>query len=285
MRDSSRLILSFALSKWPNEHRAKLLQYLPDAERREMENLPAVKTPLIYERFSFDWLLDYVHYSWFLPTLKAYSKKEASYFVAALGTEKMLSFSKAGLPPTKTALSKAGEDYLRRHLLESLTGSKSHLLPREYLPESELNILANFSKNELILLIDYLSLYDLAAEIRQIVETKILKKIYSFLTEDQKKFIKSIMMNKEAISFARIGLDRFDGNEENFRNLLHRRGLIRLGIALSTQHPDLIWYITHVLDIGRGSALAKGSKKGVSAQAQAAIAHNIMELLPLIHKT
>jgi len=283
MKASSLIILNAALKGISNEHKARLLNFLPSPDRRGIESLPPAKEPLHYESFAFAWLLDFVHYSWFLPTLKTYSKKEANLFLAALG-EKGKSIQKS--PSTaKEELSRVGREFLQSHLLQSLVGEKNTLLPLKYLPESELNILLTFSKKNLVLLTDYLSLYDLAAEVRQIVETKILKKIYSFLTEDQKRFLKSVMMQKEQTAFARMGLDRWDGDAEAFKALLHRRGLSRLGAALSGQHPDLIWYICHILDIGRGSALEKAAKKSLSHQAKALIVENIMELVPLIHQT
>ena len=125
------------------------------------------------------------------------------------------------------------------------------------LPSAPLNSLLYLSKKELIALIDDLAMYDLAAELRQIVETKILKKIYSLLSEEQKKLLKMAVAQRETISFPRLGLDRWDRTEESLRYLLHRRGLVRLGAALSGQDPDLIWYLCHRLDIGRGSALFK----------------------------
>jgi hypothetical protein len=86
-----------------------------------------------------------------------------------------------------------------------------------------------------------------------------LKKIYSFLTEEEKKFLKNTTAHKEPYAMSRIGLEKWDGTEVSFRHLLHRRGLIRLGAALSGQDPDLIWYICHQLDIGRGMTLYKAS--------------------------
>ena len=156
---------------------------------------------------------------------------------------------------------KIGKAYLRQILLNSLLGAKNTLIPESCLPATPLKALSALSKTELIRLIDLLSLHDLAAELRQIVETKILKKIYSLLSEEERKFLKGAMAHKDHFVLMKMGLDRWDGSEETFRTLLHRRGLARLGAALSGQDPNLIWHICHRLDIGRGNALFKYCKK------------------------
>ena len=38
---------------------------------------------------------------------------------------------------------------------------------------------------------------------------------------------------------------------------LHRRGMARLGRALSGQEPQFVWRVIHTLDIGRGSRVSK----------------------------
>ncbi len=282
MKSSSFLILNAFLNKLSSEDKAHLINFLPEKDQKRLQDLVQVPS-LLFKWFSFEWLLSYVHYSWLLPTLKLYSK-DASLFLSSLENEEATHLEKKmNAPPSSYTLSPIGKLFFKRVLLQSLVGGKNHLLPIEALPESELNILCKFSKKELVELIDYLSLYDLAIEIRQIVETKILKKIYSFLSEGQKKFIKTIMTQKELLPLHRLGLDRWDGNEETLHHLLHRRGLARLGIALSSEHPDLTWYVCHILDIGRGNALSKAYQNDVSSNIISQIRQSIMELVPLIY--
>jgi hypothetical protein len=160
-----------------------------------------------------------------------------------------------------------------------LLGQHDRLVPIDYLPQTSLSFLLRLPKRELIALIDSLSIYDLAAEMRQIVETKILKKIYSFLSEEEKRLLKVAASHQEHFVLARMGLERWDGSEESFRHLLHRRGLARLGAALSGQDPDFIWTICHQLDIGRGTALFKLCAKEAIPNVTEAITKQIQELV------
>lgn len=283
MNPSSLILLHAFLSKWDPLQRAKLVECLPEEDKHTLEQLSHTPPPpLNYERFRFDWLLDFVHYSWLLPVLKSYAEESAYFLQGMKGDTKKRLEAKLKISSSSLRLSQVAERFFHQTLVQSLVGEQSTLLPPECLPESELNILCEFSKKELVDLIDYLSLYDLAAEVRQIVETKILKKIYSLLSEDQKNFMKTVMRQKE-VPLPRLGLDRWDGTEEAFHQLLHRRGLTRMAIALSNQHPDLVWYVSHLLDKGRGSALSKTCRKEASHQLALHVTQNIMELVPLVH--
>ncbi len=75
-----------------------------------------------------------------------------------------------------------------------------------------------------------------------------------------------------------MGLDKWEGSREAFRHLLHRRGLARLGAALSGQDPDLVWYVCHQLDIGRGNTLFKLCLKESLPGISELIARQIEEL-------
>ncbi len=238
--------------------RGALERFLPEEERRELGNLPFIDEEIELDPFFNGDLLDKVHWSWMLPTIKLYPESEQKLFIAALNPYAEKNLAKIlTLPMQETEITEIGRAFLRKVLLDSLVGPKNELLPTRYLPKSKLNHLLNLTKKELTHMINRLSLYDLSIELKQIVETKILKKIYSLLTDEERQQLKTLGSYKEPFSFGRLGLDRWDGSEEMLRTLLHKRGLVRFGAGLSGQHPDLIWTICHQLDIGRGSQLHK----------------------------
>ncbi len=77
------------------------------------------------------------------------------------------------------------------------------------------------------------------------------------------------------------GSNWINGTEEKNRSACSciNGALPGLAPALSTQHPDFIWYICHQLDIGRGKALAKLSESDGAKPASVPIIHQIEELL------
>jgi hypothetical protein len=280
MRSAVEMILNAFLSRQPAEKQERLVHFLPDSEQGRLKMLPSFAAAVRVEGFENGTLLERVHWSWFLPTLKSYSPQEQILFLSSLDetSAKMLA-EEIPCKASKTELTNAGRAYLRKLLLDSVIGAHNRLLPIEYLPPSSLNQLLKLSRNQLIDLIDLLSMHDLALEVRQIVETKILKKIYSLLSEAQQKFLKIVRAKHEVMAPAKLGLDRWDGKEESLRQMLHRRGLARLGLALSRQDGSLGWYICHRLDIGRGSVLFKYSEKEGSVALVAAAVRQVEELL------
>lgn len=258
MISRSGLVLKAFLSQLPAEMQQSLLNFLPEREKEEIGTMALLPKEISIDRFTYEDILEKVHWSWFLPTLRLYPESEQKLFLSALNPNAEKNLAKAlTLSIGKEGASELGRAFLRKILLDSLMGPIDQMLPIDYFPPSKLNPLLNLPKKELTQLIDRLSLYDLVNELRQIVETKILKKIYSLLTEEEKMFLKTIGSHKDPFVLGRLGIEKWDGSEESLRTLMHKRGLVRFGAGLSGQDPDFIWMICHQLDIGRGSALHK----------------------------
>jgi len=66
---------------------------------------------------------------------------------------------------------------------------------------------------------------------------------------------------------------------------LHRRGIMRLGYALSGQHPDFIWHLSHRLDIGRGRLLKKNNFKNEIAGVTMPLQQQVANIINFINKT
>lgn len=277
MRNRREIVLKAFLHKCAPEKRDLLLSFLPDSEKNALEELPDIPLPK-KESFELDRPLDSIHWSWLIPVLKTYPVKEQKFFLCALHPSAQKNLAKTlHLTLTTEKISAIGTIFLRSTLIQNLC--KKDLLPIHLLPPSPLNLLLQIEKKKLIQLIDLLSLFDLSAEIRQIVETKILKKIYSFLSEEEKHFLKMIAGQREPYPAARIRLGKWDGTRASFRLMLHRIGLARLGAALSGQDSDLIWYVCHRLDSGRGKALKKLCKKEAMPHVAEWLAEQMKEFL------
>jgi hypothetical protein len=277
------MVLKAYLNRCSPDVRDSLLRFLPESERLYLAELPNSQEESLSEENIALSSVEKIHWSWFLPTLKAFSANEQRLFLSSLdphAAEQMkTSLSLTGQPEEVT---ETGRAFLRQQLLQSLLSPEERILPVEYLPASPMNRLLSLSKKELIRLIDSLALYDLAYEMRQIVETKILKKLYSLLSEEQKNILKQITIYKEVDALPKLGIKGWEGTEESLRTLLHRRGLTRLGIALSGQDPDLIWMICHQLDSGRGGTLFKLLQKEKKSPAADTAQRQIEELLSLL---
>ena len=278
MVQSSEWVLKALIYRCPQEKRSELESFLPPAEKERLDAMAPLDGVIDIKETP---LLDRIHWSWFLPVLKAHAIKEQKLFLSSLpasfqeplsGALKMRNFQKG-------ALSAIGERFLQHILRMNITGEEGQLLPLSFLPPSPFFPLLQWDKNAIIRFIDLLSLYDLASELKRIVETRILKKIYSFLSEEEQSFLKIAMAQKQSSPTAWLKLETWDGSEKSLRLLLHKRGLVRFGVALSTQHPDLTWYLCHSLDIGRGSTIEQSSKTEAAQSVQKATFRQAEELL------
>lgn len=278
MRNPIELVLKTFLARAKPGKKGPLTRFLPKEAQHRIENLPDLNHSPSLEGHAR--IVDQVHWSWFLPTLKAYLPTEQKLFLSAVSERAARNLSHALENKGDTEVTEIGKAFLRNLLLNSLIGPHSRLLPIDHLPPSRLRPLLDLSKKELTQIVDKLSLHDLEGEFKQIVDTKLLKKLYGFLTESEKKRLTQIAARPDSFSLGRMGLERWDGTEEGFRILLHRKGLARLAAGLSGQDPDLIWYVCHQLDIGRGNLLFKLCHKELSPHIAEAIVKQIEEILP-----
>ncbi len=195
--------------------------------------------------------LSRIHYSWIEPLLNKFPKPLHPTVRAALTAEQIMGL-KISAPISISHLAKT---FILNQLYQHLQISEH--FPIEYLPETELSPLSKWTKAKLMNLIDFLGLYDLASEVRHIVNRNYLKNIYTCLTPKQFYYLKVCLHQKEQLVSPKLGIDPTKQDCPKLKQIIHRRGLLRLGKALCGQHPDLVWHIAHTLDIGRGNILLK----------------------------
>lgn len=268
------LLKSFILNS-SNEKQDLLLAFLPEYAQEKLRNAPDITFKLDSTKTS---LFDCIHWSWFIPFLEALDSTDRKTFLLAFSPSIQKSVAKHfSIQHNPTHTTAFTNQYLRKVLVDSVT--KTPPLGMHLLPESGLNLLLKIEKKKFTELIDILSLFDLSAEIRHVVETKTLKKIYSFLKEEEVQFLQQIAGQKEPYAAAQIQLDKWDGTEISLRKTMHKIGLTRLGSALSGQDDNLIWYVIHRLDSGRGQTLEKLCKQETSSQVASWLTDQLKELL------
>ena len=202
-------------------------------------------------------VLPTIHYSWLYEQAKNQEPSFYTGIASCLSEEqkkglcKMLKIE----PPTRSLTPFLQKFYLQ-HLYKTFP-LLSDSLPVEYLPDSPLNALTRLKKKQLVELIDSLSMFDLAHEMRTIVGTKHLKNLYTCLSANQQQFLRQCLHLKDRLTPPKLGLQTWNGEANELLGKLHRRGLTRLALALSGQHEDLIWAIVHKLDTGRGTLMKK----------------------------
>lgn len=280
MIQSTEWVLNAILHRYPPLKRETLSRFLSPGQKERFAKLP---TPQIEPQSEEPALLDYLHWSWLLPFFKSKTGKEQKLFMGVLPADTQEKVAAAlsikVSAKEKESLKNIGKEFLLQQLHDFFTGEENKKLPLYLLPPSPLNVLLRFEKQELIRLIDFIALYDLAAEIKKIVDTKILKKIHTCLAKEEKACLAQAAFAKNLPPSSGFPLKTGEGTEKELRLWLHKRGLARLGLAISGQHPDFTWYLSHRLDSGRGSTLAKHAESPIAGAIAALAITQINEIL------
>lgn len=259
MTSASLFVLKSWICRNSDAKKTALLGMLCPSLQNKLE---ALEESAVEKRFELS--LDKIHWSWFVPTLQSYSQTEQALFLGALDPTITKKLSSQLQIERKEDLSSFAALFFQNTLFSHVVGLKKELIPPSSLPYSPLNPLLDLSKPALIERINRLSLFGLGQSLKQIVDPKSLKTLESTLNEEEKELIQKTLVEK--YPFPKLEWEKWDGSKEAFRVLLHKRGLTLFGIALSKEHPDLIWYLCHLLDIGRGSFLFKQVEQEVSKE-------------------
>lgn len=258
-----------------------LLRPLPEDDVRNILNTE-ISTKEIHPALAEpEEALSKIHYSWLSTPLLRFPQDVRPYILASLEKtqrEKLISLMNLDYQiPAVSAFS-------RRYFLDLLY-SQCHIeeiLPVPYLPQHSLVPLASYSKEELVKVIDLLGTYDIAAEIRQMINKKKINLIYRALPIHAQQFLKVAFHQQDKLTPYPLGTDLWNGDKKRLLNRLQKAGMRRLSFACTDIDPHILWHIVHILDQGRGKIverdIPKEPKKGITSAVLVQVV-NIMKFL------
>lgn len=248
-------LLRILLNAYYGNNFAAACRFLPEGEAEKVKSLDIQSVDFSYAfRQPEEWL-EKIHYSWLAPILAKYNPQTRSLVVASLPHyqgECIRHYMSLDYDPPPSNIART---YMLNELCSQL-GIKE-AVPEQQLPDSTFRKLVDWNKEQICHLIDLLSMYDLAEKLRHIVDRRRLRDIYSCLNKEHLDYLRICMHKKEKITSPRINLDQWKGEKKELEHLLHRRGLLRFGKALSTEPPEVMWHILHCLDTGRSAIIQK----------------------------
>jgi hypothetical protein len=226
------------------------------ADRKRVEILFEAITSRSLEMKSFaqmpEDILKKTHYSWLAEIIKGMPEELRPLFLSVLAEKQAMGICKIlKQEPKRVALTSLARPFFLASFYKKL--APSQILPASLLPKSDFSELAEWGKAEILELIDLLGLHDLSTELRKIVDNRIIKEIYNVLSLKKQNYLKKCLMNKEKLLAPKLDLNLYRGDPKKLMMTLHRRGLIRLGKALSKESPYLLWHLSRALDTGRGA--------------------------------
>jgi len=257
MQTKSCLMLRLLIEQFDQGSQDALIQSLPPDTQEQIRSIDtqgrAAKDAIISPLDC----LSTMHYSWLEQCLKTYPSTLKAVMVSAL--------PKQAIPPLKALLSINGSlpaisnqrirAFLLRQLYQKLGGSKPP--PLSLIPSSKMNVLLKLEKHRFVELIDLLGIYDLAEKMRHIVDKEKLQAIRNSLSPKRREFLSYCLQQIEKVQVSELDITQWKGDTKQLMNMLHRRGLLRLGKALSGESPALLALLCLKLDTGRGTILKK----------------------------
>lgn len=258
--------------------------FLPPAEKESFLASKPLSTELCLGFDRTQYLLYSMHYSWIALYLRTLPKQEIALFLALFSQEKNKSLRDylLFLEP-QMALTPLAQSFLLQKLSRNIF-IKEDLLPIDALPPSPLNLLLQFSAENIHTLCEFLGLRDLAIELSQIIDTIRLKQIYAALSKEKWTYLNVLLQKQEPVSFKKMEIHKGPLEAETLLLLLYKRGMNRLAKALYTADKSLVWYVSHQMSGEQASLFFPLHKKLESPKAHSVLIDQVLEVSSFIKK-
>jgi hypothetical protein len=227
--------------------------------------------------------LMHVHFSWFLPYLEPLTKESIQPFLSVLTPTQahgLSTYLEIPIKPVKLP-------YFSRLFLQSLLRKSidaDNACPFFLLAPNSLSGLLDISWKHLIYLVDFLGIYDLTYEMKQIIDKKKIQEITSALTKDQRKFLEFVSKTPIKWYPPKLGLVSWNGDRSLLRTQLHQRGLKRLAYGVKHLDADTKWHLIHRFDVGRAKVLKEAFKETLDEKTQQIFVGQVEKVLEIVSK-
>ncbi|MFZ0565950.1 MAG: hypothetical protein WAM28_07185 [Chlamydiales bacterium] len=258
MRGEGKTLLKALLTR--SQREPQLIGFLPDKLAKEIKSASHPQKLDFAALLSLSEWLKPIHYSWFIPFLQNLPEKTLAVFLSVFnpvqvkGISEMLKKEMIPLP-----LSPFSTPFLIKYLKTELEEGK--IIGSRQLLFSDMMPLLQLKREELLNLIDLLGIYDLAADLRQVVDKELLGKIHTALSHDQLQFLHYCSKQPSKWVSPKLGLSGWDGTKKTLNSILHQRGLTWLARAIIEESASFHWHLLHHLDTGRANVVQKVFKQ------------------------
>ncbi|MDF2550380.1 MAG: hypothetical protein K0S07_1447 [Chlamydiales bacterium] len=252
------LLLKTLISQAHPGREGASLELLPPEESEAVQQAPLREASLSDFAQPLESFLNPFHPSWLFYYLEKMTEEAKGFVLQSLPFSLQEKMELSGdIIASGRCLAPLIKDYFLTQFKEKIEQELASALPLIFLEKNPFSLLLNFSEQELLVLVDLLGMHDLSLEIRHIVETKRLQKIYATLNPLQLKYLRTCLHFSDSSLSAKLNLAAWDERADPLRKALHYRGLLRLACALSGLSEDFMWHLCHRFDKKRGDFLLK----------------------------
>ena len=249
-------LLRAFLRQLPQEKAQALIAFLPEHDREVMLAGPAYNCHPLKSAMDMETLFGDIHPAWWIEKFSSLSSKDRMLTIAALPDgQRQVVAAHFGDTGTLPQLKGTTRRFLYAHLYYLLTEGNFSILPPSCSEEHPLEKLLSLSHEKLNTFIDRLGLYDLSSELKKVIRSAHIQEIEAMFSSNDLKFLASIRNQRDELKFGEIGINRWDGNQDELRTILHKRGINRLAKAFYSADEMLMWHLKHRLSPEDGALL------------------------------
>ncbi len=249
--ESSALFIKLLLNKYCGNSASQVMTLAPEEMQKEIGTSSSSSVKPESLLFPSE-IFFHMHYSWLEAVVESLPAPIRPCFIAALPPEVA---KRLYAVYQLSELQRAYSPQVQNFLLHILSTHFDKSTPRSLLEPSSLDALLDCSKAELVLMVDLLAMYDLAEEIRYIVDKRILQGVLMQLSPQQQRYLKVVLHKQTSRIGAPLLAHKLYQDKQRFVKELHKRGLEHFARALSNESVDFIWHVAHILDRGRGKII------------------------------
>lgn len=227
------------------------LSCLSDEEREALNKIEVASKDPTIALFRPLKELEKIHYSWIKEEFEKIPSDMQPFVFSSLPPSLQKKLPSQLVYP----LSSPFIEYFLHYFYRAMGGKER--LPLELLKPTPLVFLPKAEKRELVRIIDLLSVHDLIGEFQQIIDKQQMQRIILALKGEQREYLRRYLHQKERWSPVKLGIEQWSGDQLKFNQILHRRGLNRLAMALKGESSEFLWHLFRRLDKGRAVILDK----------------------------
>lgn len=202
--------------------------------------------------------LSQIHYSWIAEVIEQFPPSFQGSLITSLPISQsrdLIKFKNRS-DLRKRPLPLITKKFFQNILHKNIEGFRE-ILKQDFIRPYPLTKLLDMDIHLLFEMFDLLGLYDLSIKLKYVIDKKILSNIYDCFSPSRKKFLLSLIHHTDKIQLSEVDLSNWSGDPIFLKKIIHKKGILRLGKALSGYPKDFMWHLTHKLDTGRGRLLMR----------------------------
>ncbi len=258
-----------------SKHR-ELIEFLTPKEKENLKKAPQVQLQDLLDN-SIHAFIDHIHPSWIEFILSKYSIQDKRLLIQAFEQQKEKVCEKLNLTEVGLQLSSVAVQFIRNLVYQDLLSLKDQVLPVYTLKKENFYSLLELNQNTIHDIIIGMGFFDLKEELKNLIDKDKIKQLKEAFEEKHFDFLKSINQKPKDLVFTPIGIQNWDGNQTELRELLKSRGLNRLAKIISTSSVSFYWHLSLIFSIDDAKILKKLMVKTIDPKISLALIHQLEE--------